>query len=116
VLDELKARFDAHAANAKKRGFVYFRSLLDLHRNMSIRLQFTDGKGNPHFSSPHHPDWQMCAETSGLQGATDGRQIDTLCSGAEAPRGLKPTLHCVSTIDRQDDEKCRVSSMSVRSA
>jgi hypothetical protein len=52
----------------------------------------------------------MCAETSGLQGATDGRQINTPCSGAEAPRGLKPTLHCVSTIDRQDDEKCRLSA------
>jgi hypothetical protein len=64
----------------------------------------------PHFSSPHHPDWQIYPETSGLHGATDGRQIDTLCSGAEAPRGLKPTLHCVSTIDRQDHEKSELSS------
>jgi hypothetical protein len=68
------------------------------------------GDPNPHFSSPHHPDWQICPAASGLQGATDGRQIHTLCSGAEAPRGLKPTLHCVSTIDGRGDEKCGLMS------
>jgi len=45
VLNELKGRLDLFAEGAKKRGFVYFRALLDLHRNISIRLQFADGKG-----------------------------------------------------------------------
>jgi hypothetical protein len=44
VLNELKERLDLYAEDAKKRGFVYFRA--DLHANdVSVRLQFADGKG-----------------------------------------------------------------------
>jgi DNA-binding FadR family transcriptional regulator len=45
VFNELKTRLDLLAEDAKKRDFVYFRTLLDLHKNTSIRLQFGNGKG-----------------------------------------------------------------------